>query len=69
VFITYLLPSYGKHGKIDKMLPKAAILSLAATISRRGDTSIAESLDADLQPIIRGQLQLVIDQLQGDNVV
>jgi len=43
------------------MLPKAAILSLAATISRQGDTSMAESLNADSQPIIRGQLQLVID--------
>jgi len=30
------------------MLPKAVILLLAATISRWGDTSIAESLDADL---------------------
>jgi len=30
------------------MLPKAAILSLVATISKWGDTSIAESLDADL---------------------
>jgi len=27
------------------MLPKAAILSSAATISRQGDTSMAESLD------------------------
>jgi len=30
------------------MPPKAVILSLAAMISRRGNTSIAESLDADL---------------------
>jgi len=30
------------------MLPKAAILLLAATISGQGDTSIAESLDTDL---------------------
>jgi len=43
----YLLPSYDKHGKFDKMLPKAVIL-LSATISGQGDTSIAESLDADL---------------------
>jgi len=43
----YSLPSYNKHGKFDKMLPKAVILSSAATISGRGDTSIAESSDAD----------------------
>jgi len=30
---------------------------------------MAESLDTDSQPITRGQLQLVIDQLQGDNIV
>jgi len=30
------------------MPPKAAILLLAATIFGRGDTSIAENLDADL---------------------
>jgi len=40
---------------------KAAILSLAATISGQGDTSIAESSDADLQVVIRGQLQLVLN--------
>jgi len=50
----YSLPSHNKHGKIDKMLPKAVILSLAATISGRADTSIAKSLDIDLQPIIKG---------------
>jgi len=38
------------------MPPKAVILSSAAIISRRGDTSMAESLDADSQPITRGQL-------------
>jgi len=38
------------------MPPKVVILSSAATISGRGDTSIAESLDTDLQPIIKGQL-------------
>jgi len=54
--MTYLLPGHGKHGKIDKMLPKAATSSSAATISGRGDTSIAESSDTDSQPITRGQL-------------
>jgi len=43
------------------MLLKAVTLSLVAIISRRGDTSIAESSDADLQLITRRQLQLVID--------
>jgi len=43
------------------MLPKAVILLLIAIISRQRDTSIAESLDTDLQLITRGQLQLVID--------
>jgi len=38
------------------MLPKAVTLLSAATISRRGDTSMAESLDINSQPIIRGQL-------------
>jgi len=52
----YLLFSYNKHGKIDKMLPKVAILSSAAIISGWGDTSMAKSLDADSQPIMRGQL-------------
>jgi len=36
------------------MLPKVATLSLAVTISGQGDTSIAESLDTDLQLITRG---------------
>jgi len=36
------------------MLFKAVILSSAATISGWGDTSIAKSLDADLQVVIRG---------------
>jgi len=36
------------------MPPKVVILLLAATISRQGDTSMAESLDIDLQPITRG---------------
>jgi len=36
------------------MLPKAAISSSAAIISGRGDTSIAESLDADSQVVIKG---------------
>jgi len=56
VSITHSLLGYNKHGKFNKMLPKAAILSLAATTSGQGDTSIAESLDTDLQPITRGQL-------------
>jgi len=38
------------------MLLKAVILLLVATISRWADTSIAKSLDTDLQLIIRGQL-------------
>jgi len=43
----YLLPSYNKHRKFDKMLPKVVILSSAATTSGQGDTSIAKSLDTD----------------------
>jgi len=38
------------------MLPKAATSLLAATISGQADTSIAESLDANSQPIIKRQL-------------
>jgi len=45
--IIYSLPSYGKHGKFNKMLSKAATSSSAAITSGWGDTSIAESLDAD----------------------
>ena len=56
MFIIYLLLSYNKHKEIDKMPPKAVILSSAATISGRGNTSMAESLDTNLQPITRGQL-------------
>jgi len=55
VSITHLLLGYNKHGKIDKMLPKVAISS-SATISGQGDTSMAKSLNANLQPITRGQL-------------
>jgi len=54
--IIHLLPSHNKYKKINKMLPKAVILLSVATISRQANTSIAESLDADSQPIIRGQL-------------
>jgi len=36
------------------MLPKAVILLSAATTSRQGDTSIAKSLDADSQVVIKG---------------
>jgi len=57
----YLLLSHDKHRKINKMLPKAATSSLAATISRQADTSIAKSLDTNSQLITRGQLQLVIN--------
>jgi len=35
------------------MLPKVAILSSAVIISGRGDTSMAKSLDADLQVVIK----------------
>jgi len=38
------------------MLPKAAILLSAATISRQANTSIAKNLDTNSQPITRGQL-------------
>jgi len=67
--VTYLLLSYNKHRKFDKMPPKVVTLSSAVTTSGRGDTSIAKSLDTDSQLITRRQLQLVIDQLQGDNAV
>jgi len=60
VSVTHSLPSYNKHNKVNKIPPKTAVLSSAATISW-GDTSIAESLDVDLILIIRGQLQIVID--------
>jgi len=33
---------------------KVVILLSVATISRQGDTSIAKSIDTDLQPITRG---------------
>jgi len=38
------------------MLPKVVILLSAAIISGQADTSIAKSLDINLQPITRGQL-------------
>jgi len=47
VSIIYLLPSYNKHEKFDKMLFKVVILSSAATTSGWGNTSIAKSLDAN----------------------
>jgi len=53
VSIIYLLLSYNKHKKVNKIPPKAVTLS-AVMISRWGDTSIAESLDTDLQVVIRG---------------
>jgi len=61
VSIIYLLPSYNKHRKFNKMPLKAAILSSAATTSGRGDTSITKSLDTDSQVVTRGQLQLVLN--------
>jgi len=67
--MTYLLPSYNKRGKFDKMPPKAAQLLSAATTLGRGDTSMVESLDANSQVVIRGQLQAVLDQLYSDNTV
>jgi len=69
VSIIYSLLSYNKHGKFDKMLLKAVISSLAATILGWGDTSIVESLDTNSQVIIKGQLQAVLDQLYGNNTV
>jgi len=36
------------------MLPKAAVLLLAATTSQKGDTSITESSDTNSILIIRG---------------
>jgi len=38
------------------MLPKAVILSLVATISRQGDTSITKSLNINLQVVTKSQL-------------
>jgi len=38
------------------MPPKVATSSLAAIISGQRDTSIAESLDTNSQPITKGQL-------------
>jgi len=38
------------------MPPKVATSSSAATISRRGDTSITESSNANSQVVTRGQL-------------
>jgi len=48
VSVIYLLPSYNKHNKFDKMPLKAAVLLSAAMISGWGDTSMAKSSDADL---------------------
>jgi len=54
VSIIYSLLNYNKHKKFDKMPPKVAVLSSAATILGQGDTNITESLDVDLQVIIKG---------------
>jgi len=69
VSVIHSLPSYNKHGKFDKIPPKAAILLSAVIISRQGNTSITKSLDTNLQVVTRGQLQLVLNQLQSDNIV
>ena len=61
MFVTHLLPNYNKYRKFNKILPKAATLSLAAMISRQGDTSIAKNSDTDLQVVTRDQLQLVFN--------
>jgi hypothetical protein len=48
------------------MPPKAAVTTLltaATTLGLGGDTSIID----DLQPIIRGQLQEIVDQLIDNN--
>jgi len=42
------------------MLLKVVVL-LSAIILGQGDTSMVESLDIDLQVVIRGQLQAVLD--------
>jgi len=36
------------------MLPKVAVLLLVATISRQDNTSIAKSLNTNLQVVMRG---------------
>jgi len=46
--VIYLLPNYNKHGKFNKMPPKAAQLSSVVIILGWGNTSIVESLDVDL---------------------
>jgi len=43
----YSLLSYDKYRKFDKMPPKAAQSSLVAMILGWGDTSMAESSDAN----------------------
>jgi len=45
-----------KYKEFNKMLPKAAVLLSVATISGQGDTSIAESLDINLQVVTKRQL-------------
>jgi len=47
IFIIYLLFSYNKHNKFDKMLPKVVVLLLAVIIFGQSDTSIAKSLNAN----------------------
>jgi len=43
------------------MPPKVITLLSVAITSRQSDTSIAKSLDANSQVVIRGQLQLVLN--------
>ena len=45
--IIYLLSGHDKHKKFNKMPLKAAQLLLVVMILGQGDTSMAESLDAD----------------------
>ena len=52
--IIHSLLGYNKYRKFNKMPPKVAQLSSAAMTLGWGDTSIAESLDANLQVVMRG---------------
>ena len=46
--VIYLLLNHNKYNKFDIMPPKAVVLSSAAIISGRGDTSMVESLNINL---------------------
>ena len=54
--MTYSLFNYNKFNKFNKMPPKIVVLLSAVTIFRQGNTSITESLDADLQMVIKKRL-------------